>query len=203
MGQEVVCTCWHGGQSCEGKLQLETDSLLFRGEVRLRIPFVDISTVTSADGRLEVVFRGAAASFDLGRRAEIWANAIRSPKTRIQKLGVKAGSRVLLNGEVDSDFRTELNACAAAIAPWDGAGSPPDADLVFLAASVAGDLKRIAVCQPAVSRGAALWIVFPKGRSEIREVEVIQAGRSAGLTDTKVVRFSDTHTALRFVERKS
>jgi hypothetical protein len=46
--------------------------------------------------------------------------------------------------------------------------------------------------------GGALWIVYPKGVSAIREAEVITAGRGAGLKDTKVARFSDTHAALRF-----
>jgi hypothetical protein len=38
-----------------------------------------------------------------------------------------------------------------------------------------------------------------KGQKNIREVDVIAAGRSAGLTDNKFCRFSETHTALRFV----
>jgi hypothetical protein len=38
-----------------------------------------------------------------------------------------------------------------------------------------------------------------KGQKHIREVDVIAAGRSAGLTDNKFCRFSETHTALRFV----
>lgn len=33
----------------------------------------------------------------------------------------------------------------------------------------------------------------------IREIDVIQAGKDAGLTDNKVCSFSATHTALRFV----
>jgi hypothetical protein len=41
--------------------------------------------------------------------------------------------------------------------------------------------------------------VFPKGRKDLREVDVIETGVDAGLVDNKVVRFSDTHTALRFV----
>jgi hypothetical protein len=45
---------------------------------------------------------------------------------------------------------------------------------------------------------AALWVVYPKGVEAIREIEVIEAGRSAGLKHTKVARCSDTHTALRF-----
>ncbi|MGA8767000.1 MAG: hypothetical protein WB559_08275 [Candidatus Acidiferrales bacterium] len=38
-----------------------------------------------------------------------------------------------------------------------------------------------------------------KGQKHIREADVIAAGKSVGLTDNKVCRFSDTHTALRFV----
>jgi hypothetical protein len=39
-----------------------------------------------------------------------------------------------------------------------------------------------------------------KGQKHIREVDIIiAAGRSARLTNNKVCRFSDTHTALRFV----
>ena len=48
------------------------------------------------------------------------------------------------------------------------------------------------------SKGA-LWVVYPKGVQIIREIEVIDAGRAAGLKDTKVVAFSPTHPALRFV----
>ncbi len=45
----------------------------------------------------------------------------------------------------------------------------------------------------------ATWVVFPKGRKDLREADFIRAGVAAGLVDNKVVRFSDTHTALRFV----
>ena len=43
-----------------------------------------------------------------------------------------------------------------------------------------------------------IWVVAPKGRQDIREADVLAAGRAAGLKDTKVARFSDTHTAHRF-----
>jgi hypothetical protein len=48
-------------------------------------------------------------------------------------------------------------------------------------------------------KNGAIWIVYPKGQSHIRESDVMAAGKSAGLTDNKVCRFSETHTALRFV----
>jgi len=46
---------------------------------------------------------------------------------------------------------------------------------------------------------AALWVVYAKGKKEITESDVLDAGRKAGLKDVKVVGFSPTHTALKFV----
>ena len=46
---------------------------------------------------------------------------------------------------------------------------------------------------------AALWIVYPKGQKRITENDVLSAGRKVGLKDVKVVGFSATHTALKFV----
>jgi len=45
----------------------------------------------------------------------------------------------------------------------------------------------------------ALWIVYPKGRKDLSENDVLATGRKAGLKDVKVVGFSPTHTALKFV----
>jgi hypothetical protein len=45
----------------------------------------------------------------------------------------------------------------------------------------------------------ALWVIRPRGRPEISEQAVMAAGKAAGLVDVKVVRFSETHTAEKFV----
>lgn len=50
-----------------------------------------------------------------------------------------------------------------------------------------------------IRRNGVIWVVYPTGRTHIREVEVIAAGKAAGFVDNKVCRFSETHTALRFV----
>jgi hypothetical protein len=57
-------------------------------------------------------------------------------------------------------------------------------------------LKSLSV---SICKSGGIWVVYPKGQTHIREIDVINAGKSAGLTDNKVVRFSATHTALRFV----
>jgi len=69
-----------------------------------------------------------------------------------------------------------------------------DAEIVFYAAARREDLPKVRELA-----GAAVWVIYPKGTVEIREVEVIEAGRAAGMKDVKVARFSETHTGLKFV----
>jgi hypothetical protein len=42
-------------------------------------------------------------------------------------------------------------------------------------------------------------VIRPKGKAVITESDVMAAGKKAGLVDVKVVSFSETHTAEKFV----
>jgi hypothetical protein len=53
--------------------------------------------------------------------------------------------------------------------------------------------------EASIKPNGAIWVVYPKGQKHIREIDVMAAGKSAGLTDNKVCRFSETHKALRLV----
>jgi len=44
-----------------------------------------------------------------------------------------------------------------------------------------------------------MWIVYPKGQTQIPRMTSLGVGRKSGLKDVKVVGFSPTHTALKFV----
>ena len=61
------------------------------------------------------------------------------------------------------------------------------------------DLSQISKLAKSLKGAAGLWIVYPKGQKQITENDVIAAGRKSGLKDVKVVGFSSTHTALKFV----
>jgi hypothetical protein len=50
-----------------------------------------------------------------------------------------------------------------------------------------------------MARDGAIWVIRPKGVKTITEADVMTAGKAAGLVDTKVVRFSDSHTAEKLV----
>jgi hypothetical protein len=44
-----------------------------------------------------------------------------------------------------------------------------------------------------------IWTLRPKGSRDLTESEMMRAGKDAGLVDVKVVSFSDTLTAEKFV----
>jgi hypothetical protein len=195
MGQEVDCKMRLPGRTLAGRAHLETDHVLFRGEERLKVLFKELTSVKVAKGVLRLEFAGGPASFELGKAAEKWAEKILHPPSRLDKLGVKNGAALALLGDFEPDFLQELEARGATVVT---AREKPA--LVCIAAQKAADLGRIAKLADALPSKGALWVVYPKGAAAIREIEVLGAGRAAGLKDVKVARFSSTQTALKFVK---
>jgi hypothetical protein len=76
---------------------------------------------------------------------------------------------------------------------------PKDCDSIFLSIDTQKQLTQIVKIARKMLGAVALWIVYPKGQQHITEGDVLSAGRKAGLKDIKVVGFSPTHTALKFV----
>jgi hypothetical protein len=194
MGDQVRCTVRFGDEESAGNAHLETDSLVFRGGVRLAIPFKEISAISAADGWLSVTFPGGVACFELGAKAPRWLKAITEPKPVIDKLGVKPGMRVALVDVDDDGFRALL-AERAEVAE----GTPDDCDLIFVGAAERTALGRLTTLQHHLKPNGALWVLRPKGSPDITEMEVLDAGRAAGLVDTKVVAFSAALSAAKFV----
>ncbi len=197
MGNEVKGAVRAGQQRHEGKILLETSEIIFRGaDFRLKIPFAEMIDVSACNGELRVKTKSAMNVFEVGSAAEKWREKILHPKTRAQKLGMKPGTRVRLAGEFDADFLQELKASKAAILGEASADSP---EITFLAVAAKGSLAAIAKHAKKLIAAQALWVVYPKGKKEITEIDIINAGRKTALKDVKVVGFSATHTALKFV----
>lgn len=194
MGAELECRAKFRSKSSAGRALLETNEIIFRGDFRLKIPLKEISAAKASNGKLTVTFSEGEATFDLGPAAEKWAHKILHPKSVIEKLGVKPGQKIAVLGVSDKSFLADL----AAIAKYSNRVSQ-NSDAIFFAADNLQDLKKTPALARALAPAGALWIVYPKGRKEIRETDVIAAGRDANLKDVKVVGFSPTHTALKFV----
>lgn len=198
MGDQVQCRVRCAGFEGDGTAHLETDLLQFRGAVRLNIRLAGISAVSAVNGHLLVTYPGGEADFALGPKAQRWATAIREPRSVLDKLGVKPGMRVCLVGVVDPDLQSRLEERSATVS----AGEPPAGaglDLIFLGAQQREALAALGGLQASLAPDGAIWVLRPKGSPAIRELDVLEAGRAAGLVDTKVVAFSPTHSAAKFV----
>jgi hypothetical protein len=196
MGAEASCTLTLAGKTTNGKALLETDALIFRGgELRISIPYKQVSKVVASDGILRVTWDHGVAAFALGDTAIKWAEKIRNPPSRMDKLGIKAEQRVLLIGLRDDELRAEIEARGATVATR----LSKSADAIFYAANTRRDLEKLTPLQQYLNPTGAIWVIRPKGSSAISESDVMRAGKQAGLVDVKVVRYSETHTAEKFV----
>src|ERR1700694_998259 len=104
MGSESSCRIEVDGLAGDGRVLLETDELIVRGAMRLKIPFRDIRAVSASDGTLHVHWADHRARFNLGVQAAKWAEKIRNPKSVIDKIGVKAGQAVSIVGRLQEEL---------------------------------------------------------------------------------------------------
>jgi hypothetical protein len=197
MGAEADCSVRFKGKTATGRARLETTALQFRGgDLRLSIPFKEMSKVAARGGTLSVAFAGGTAAFDLGTAAAKWAGRILNPPSRLAKIGATAGWRVSAIGVTDESFLRELE---QAVATLSIGRAIKDSDAIFFEADKAAALARLEKLKASLKPNGALWIIRPKGRPEISEQATMAAGKAAGLVDVKVVAFSATHTAEKFV----
>jgi hypothetical protein len=114
----------------------------------------------------------------------------------IDKLGVRPGARVLVLGVADDAFWRALKARTANISQ----GHPRRSyDFIFLHGLKGRGLARLQALRQCLVPAGAIWVVWPRGLPDLKVPEVIAAAKAAGLVDTKVVRFSETDTALKLV----
>jgi hypothetical protein len=196
MGKEAQVRAVLADGKDEGRLQYEPPKLIFRGRARRTFDAEALKGVR-ADGPDLVLADGSR--FHLGKKAAAsWVDAITNPKGRLDKLGVKPRLRLAVLNLDDVDFSAELE---GRIGP---ARSDDELDILFYGADTIAELAAVQDLIPRLAERGAIWVVSRKGLSAgIKDVDVFAALRPQGLTDTKVCAFSATHTALRFVRRRS
>jgi hypothetical protein len=119
-----------------------------------------------------------------------------SKRSRLDKLGVKPDMRVALVGLDDAAFDRELRARTTDVA----AGRPrQDTDMILFAVDGPAPLKRLSTLQRAMRRDGAIWVVWPKGQTHIKEDMIRAAAIAQGLVDVKVIAFSEALSGLKLV----
>jgi hypothetical protein len=196
VGAEARTTLKIGRQSYDGTALLETDELRFRGDTRMRIALRDVSAVSAKDGTLRVEHANGVASFVLGDVAESWAEKIRSPRTLADKLGVKRGMQVAVIDVEDRDILDDLEAKGATLVI---SSVPQDVMMVLVRVVRPSQLATLGAMTSRIARNGAIWVVHPRGDASVADTVIFAAARDAGLTYTKVVRFSERDTAEKLV----
>lgn len=200
MGAELICDVTWKRKTVRGKALLESSELLFRSDdLRLKLPFGAITTVHAKDGALRVTTADGTASFAVGAKAATWAEKIRNPKTLIDKLGVKPEHRVVALGLDDPEFMVQLSARAPDVTTR----LRKNADIIFYRSDTLDGLARLPKLREAIVLNGAVWAITPKGKGGIKDIDVMAAGKAAGLVDVKIAAFSATHTSTKFVIPKA
>lgn len=121
----------------------------------------------------------------------------RYPRSRLEKLGVKDTFVVSVVDVDDDSFHRELNGKAAKVAT----GKKPRAasDVIVYGVTAKPDLDRLTAFRRSIVPAGAIWVLWPKGRKELREDDVRNAAIAQGLVDVKVMSFSETLSALKLV----
>ena len=179
----------------DGKLLWEPPKLIFRGAVRGIFQGHALRDLRTEGDDL-VLTDGTRFTLEPGQ-ADKWLHAIQNPPGRLDKLGVKAGQTVVVQGVADEAFLDEL---ATRVEPVE---ADEDIDLLFLGVEDLADFDQLEDLVGGLGPKGAIWIVAEKGKgAPLKDVEILAAARGQGLVDTKVCAFSKTHSALRFVVRK-
>jgi hypothetical protein len=199
MGLDTACTATFKRQRSEGRALLETDHVLFRGDFRVKVPLSSIRSIKASRGTLTLGTTEGILALQLGAAAAKWAAKLSSPKSLVEKLGVKPGMRVATVGLTDDAFVDDLRRAGGTVTTRVGTALN---DIIFFAVDGPKDLDRFVTLQKSLAPDGALWSIRPKGRAEVSEAMVMTAGKAAGLVDVKVARFSDSHTAEKFVRPK-
>ena len=195
MGNEALCRVEYDGAVAEAKVLLETEEIIVRGALKVRIPFRNIQSLTADGDILHLRWPGHEARLYVGAQAAKWAEKIRNPKSAISKIGVKAGQKVSIVGKLDDPLPAEI----AAITDDVSTRLLKNSDVVFFAAEHRDELSRMGKLAESLAPAGALWVIRPKGTPDISDRDVIAAGRGAGLVDVKVVKVSERLTGEKFV----
>lgn len=196
MGREKDCEATWKRTRSAGRALLEGHEVIFRGTFRVKLPLATLTSASVRAGVLRLAGPDGTLALELGDEAAAWLGRIRSPKSVLDKLGVRDTHVVSVLGVDDAAFRRDLAARAVAVSE----GRPrKGSDLVFLAADAPATLARLAALRAAIAPNGGVWVVWPKGRPALKEDHVRAAAKAAGLTDVKVVAFSATHSALKLV----
>jgi hypothetical protein len=121
--------------------------------------------------------------------------SLRYPRSRIEKLGVKEGHRVFIDGVDDPALAGELEGRGAKLY----SRRPKEADVIFFQARALRELAKLEALKGLLAQDGMIWAIWPKGKKELREDDIRARAIEVGLVDVKVMAFSEVMSGLKLV----
>jgi Protein of unknown function (DUF3052) len=199
MGTEIVCEAKYKRASYRVKVHLDAQTLTLRDELKLSIPLKEIQQVAAKGDLLTVKWKDSTVVLAVGNKAARLADSIRKPRSLLDRLGIKPDQTVSILGLDDPSFVQELRQRTNAVADD---SVKAKSDVIFLRARARADLQRLKTLRRSLKSNGAIWVLWKKGlkgAEDVKESEVMSAGKSQGLVDVKVASFSDELSTLKFV----
>lgn len=154
MGNEATGRIVVDGIPADVKMLLETDELIVRGELRMKIPFAELQSIDAAEGLLRLRWEDHDIELAVGADAAKWLQKIRHPKSVIDKLGIKAGQRVSIAGVLgDEAFLRDLEARSGDVSRR----VRKESDVLFFATAARKELSRLESLKHSIKPNGAIW----------------------------------------------
>ena len=195
----MTCESRYQGASYRVKLHLDSQTLTLRDELKLSIPLKGVQQIAAKEGRLTIKWNDDTIVLHVGDKAERLAKSIRNPPSLLDRLGVKPNHTVSILGLDDQSFVRELRQRTATVV--DGSVKAKS-DIILLRARQRTNLQRLKTLRRSIKSEGAIWVLWKKGSKDpkdVKESEVMAAGKAHGLVDVKIASFSDELSALKFV----
>ncbi|RZJ07840.1 MAG: hypothetical protein EOP39_15385 [Rubrivivax sp.] len=203
MGREASCNARVGTkdaeQSAEIKAQLESTTVVLRGELQRRWDIAALQQLRVEGDELRFSVGDEHVALALGEKeAGKWLTKLQTPPpTLAAKLGVSAENPALLIGPTAGPLDPALaEALSGGLTT-----NPREARMLVAVLSKPAELPRMAdyhagmICK-------TVWVVHPKGPdASPSDVEIRLELRSRGYVDNKTSAVSDKLTATRYVRR--
>jgi hypothetical protein len=197
MGMETKCLARCEDQLVTGKLHLDSTALSFSGAGLKWSLELGTGVKTKEERGWLVVWRGKKqAAFELGAAAAKWAQKILHPPSRAKKLGLKAGLRCWLASKFPAEFVLELAAAGATTTK-----RHDECQLGFLLLEKKEHLAKLVTAANLLRPKVSLWVVWPKGDTELTQAEVMKCAADCGMGPSKVAAFDSRLTAMRFAKK--
>ena len=118
-----------------------------------------------------------------------------SPKPVADKIGVKSGQLWALLGASMEELTCDLQDRGVRTT----VRLPASADGIICRVDAKRDLDRLPRFRTTIAPDGTVWVIWRKGRPELREDDVRAAALAQGLVDVKVIRVSDELSGLKLV----